>query len=73
MVVPPDDQPVLPATGEPDRLRSRPSVRRRPNQLDGATWLRYSISIWSDIRKSRGERGLNHPAVFPLALADRLI
>ena len=73
MVVPPDDQPVLPATGEPDRLRSRPSVRRRGNQLDGATWLRYSISIWSDIRKSRGERGLNHPAVFPLALADRLI
>ena len=73
MAVPPDDQPVLSETGQPDRLRSCPSVRRRANQLDGARWLRYSTSICSDIRKSRGERELKHPAVFPTALADPLI
>ena len=47
--------------------------KHRANDLDGATWLRYSISIWSDIRKSAEERVLNHPAIFPAMLAERLI
>lgn len=46
---------------------------RRANELDGATWTRYSISIWSDIRKSTEETALKHPAMFPSALAGRLI
>lgn len=46
---------------------------RRMNELDGATWTRYSISIWSDIRKSPEEAALKHPAMFPTALAGRLI
>ncbi len=46
---------------------------RRANDLDGATWTRYSISIWSDIRKSADEVALKHPAMFPSALAARLI
>lgn len=46
---------------------------RRANELDGATWTRYSISIWSDIRKSAEEVALKHPAMFPSALAGRLI
>jgi len=46
---------------------------RRANELDGATWTRYSISIWSDIRKSGEEVALRHPAMFPTALAGRLI
>jgi len=25
---------------------------KRANDLDGATWTRYSISIWSDLRKT---------------------
>ncbi len=41
--------------------------------LDGKTWLQYSISIWSDIRKSGDENGLAHPAVFPTMLPERLI
>src|SRR5437867_1021456 len=46
---------------------------RRANLLDGKTWTKYSISIWSDIKKTREEIELNHPAIFPLQLAQRLI
>lgn len=41
--------------------------------LDGRTWTRYSISIWSDLARTPEERALPHPATFPLALAERLI
>lgn len=41
--------------------------------LDGKTWLQYSISVWSDIRKSGEENGLSHPAIFPNMLPERLI
>ncbi len=47
--------------------------RKRCNQLDGKTWTRYSISVWSDIRKDSAEIKLNHPAGFPLGLAHRCI
>ncbi|BCW96652.1 MAG: site-specific DNA-methyltransferase [Fimbriimonadales bacterium] len=46
---------------------------RRANDLDGATWTRYSISIWSDLRKTPEEASLKHPAMFPMALPARLI
>jgi len=42
------------------------------NDLDGKTWLKYSISIWS-IEKTHQEMKLEHPAVFPLELCKRLI
>jgi len=48
-------------------------LRTRVNDLDGATWGRYSISVWSDIRKTPEEAALRHPAMFPIALATRLI
>ena len=48
-------------------------IKKKANELDGKTWLRYSISVWSDIRKTREEYALRHPAMFPIALADRLI
>lgn len=48
-------------------------VARRANDLDGATWTRYSISLWSDIRRTAEEVSLKHPAMFPQALAGRLI
>lgn len=38
---------------------------RRANDLDGATWTRYSISIWSDLRKTPEEASLKHPACSP--------
>lgn len=48
-------------------------ARQRANDLDGKTWTRYSISIWSDIRKTQEEIDLGHPALFPVALVTRLI
>lgn len=56
----------------PASTAARP-VKRRANELDGKTWTRYSISIWSDIKKSAEEAALGHPAIFPLQLAQRLI
>ena len=47
--------------------------RRRGNLLDGRTWTRYSISVWSDIRKTKDELALKHPALFPVELPRRII
>lgn len=43
------------------------------NVLGGKKWLRNSISVWSDIRKTPEEARLKHPAMFPTALVERLI
>ncbi len=53
--------------------RAEYDTERRANDLDGRDWTRYSISIWSDIKKTREEQSLNHPAIFPIALPTRLI
>ncbi len=42
------------------------------NKLDGKTWLRYSISIWDDVKTSE-ERAYHHPAMFPCAMTDKLL
>jgi len=47
--------------------------RRHCNELDGKRWLKNSISVWSDIRKTTEETRLKHPAMFPQMLAERLI
>ncbi len=46
---------------------------KRANSLDGRTWTRYSISLWDDIRKSKEELKLKHPALFPVELPRRLL
>ncbi len=43
------------------------------NALGGKKWLQNSISVWSDIRKTPEEARLKHPAMFPIALVERLI
>lgn len=53
--------------------RAQAAARRRANDLDGRTWERYSISVWSDIRKTPEEARLGHPAMFPADLVVRLI
>jgi adenine-specific DNA methylase len=49
------------------------NATKRANNLDGKTWLQRSFSIWRDIPKTKEEKSLNHPAVFPIDLASRLI
>jgi len=51
----------------------RERAKKRANDLDGKTWLQYSISVWDDIQKSPSECKLNHPAIFPLELVRRLL
>jgi len=48
-------------------------MSKKKIEINGKTWLQYSISIWSDIRKSSEENGLAHPAIFPTMLPERLI
>jgi DNA modification methylase len=45
----------------------------RYNELTGREWLQYSFSIWRDIRKTDEERSMKHPAMFPSALAEKVI
>ena len=48
-------------------------LSKRANELDGKRWVKYSISVWDDISKSKEELKLNHPAMFPSELPSRLI
>jgi len=45
----------------------------KANSLSGSEWLRHSISVWDDIRKTPEEARLAHPALFPAMLVDRLL
>src|SRR5258707_15274376 len=54
-------------------MNERRRQPRRCNSLDGKRWLQNSISVWGDIRKSPEELRLKHPAMFPTALAARLM
>ena len=48
-------------------------IKDRFNRLNGAKWLQHSFSIWRDTSKNAEELALNHPAIFPISLAERLI
>lgn len=61
----PVDKPLAP--------KVKRKIARKCNELGGKQWLQNSISVWSDIRKSRDELQLKHPALFPLMLVERLI
>ncbi len=56
-----------------DAKSSGKKPRRRCNSLDGKQWLKNSISVWSDLRKTADEQKLKHPAQFPTQLVERLI
>jgi len=55
-----------------EQIKSTLNKKERLNELDGKTWEKYSISVW-DIVKTREERKLKHPAMFPMELCRRLI
>ncbi|MEZ6045506.1 MAG: site-specific DNA-methyltransferase [Planctomycetaceae bacterium] len=55
---------------KPKRTRR---IVRRCNFLSGKAWLQNSISVWSDIRKKAHDTAGQHPALFPIALIERLL
>jgi DNA modification methylase len=61
---------ILFPTGKPKRVAD---PERRANALTGKDWLKNSISIWADIVKSKDEKSIKHPAIFPEMLVDRLL
>ena len=73
MAEPAQQGQLLRAEAASEKLRPRRRTTKRANDLDGAAWTRYSISVWDDIRKSPEELSLKHPAMFPVQLAARLI
>jgi DNA modification methylase len=69
-----EDMPATATIDNDTEKRSRSNSNgKRANDLDGKTWTKYSISIWSDIYKTQEEISLGHPAIFPIALVTRLI
>jgi len=48
-------------------------MAKRMNNLSGKEWLQSSFSIWKDIKKTKEEWKLRHPAMFPITLAEKLI
>ena len=42
------------------------------NNLSGKEWLQNSFTVWRDIRKSKEESKLKHPAMFPQSLVEKL-
>src|SRR6266571_9161816 len=54
-------------------MKPKPNIPRqsRLNDLDGATWLQWSKSVWRF--KEPVVENYGHPAIFPEFVADRLI
>jgi DNA modification methylase len=61
------------SAADDDKAAARKAPTKRCNSLDGKRWLQNSISVWGDLRKSPEELRLKHPAMFPAALATRLM
>lgn len=56
-----------------DEKENSKSDKKRANQLSGSEWVKYSMSVWDDIKKNPQENQLKHPAMFPEMLVKRLI
>ena len=54
-------------------MASRLVSSRRANSLSGRDWLRHSVSVWADLRKTPAESRVDYPAVFPEQLVVRVI
>lgn len=48
-------------------------MAQKMNNLNGKEWLHNSFSIWREIRKSKEEISLKHPALFPSQLVEKFI
>ena len=49
--------------------------KKRLNKLTRGEWLKYSISVWTDLMPSKDDSSFKtrHPAIFPLELPVRMI
>ncbi|MCW1294227.1 MAG: site-specific DNA-methyltransferase [Candidatus Parvarchaeum sp.] len=48
-------------------------AKQKLNTLSGSDWLKYSFSIWRDIKKGPIDNGVSNPASYPVELPQRLI
>jgi len=53
-------------------MKDKPK-KKRANNLTGSDWIKNSISVWRDIKKTQEESALHHPGIFPSLLAERII
>lgn len=56
-----------------DTAREREQRGRTFNGLTAREWTRMSRNVWNDLSSPRDARHLEHGAVFPVKLADRLV
>jgi DNA modification methylase len=57
----------------PDSELERVKVARGFNGLTPSEWASLSKNVWNDLSSPRNKYQLEHGAVFPVKLADRLI
>lgn len=63
-----------PENGEPSRAQVEAQQRARTfNGLTAKEWTQLSRNVWADLSSPRTERHLEHGAVFPVKLAERII
>jgi len=63
-------------TGQSDATRSDLSSRKIKKAFNGLSpqaWTLLSRNVWNDVSSPRGKRQLDHGAVFPLKLAERMV
>lgn len=67
----------MPSKRDADVSSGAPSPKRRTkrafNGLTPREWTQLSRNVWDDVSSPRQQRHLEHGAVFPVKLADRLI
>ena len=48
-------------------------ITKRMNDLSGKEWLQYSFSIWRNLNKNSDDKKIDHPAIYPVSLAEKII
>jgi DNA modification methylase len=56
-----------------ETAKERDQRERTFNALTAREWTRLSRNVWNDLSSARDARHLEHGAVFPVKLADRLV
>jgi len=49
------------------------AIKKAFNGLTPQAWTQLSRNVWNDVSSPRGKRQLDHGAVFPLKLAERMV
>lgn len=67
------DEPNVAQSDATRSNRSSRKIKKAFNGLSPQAWTQLSRNVWNDVSSPRGKRQLDHGAVFPLKLAERMV